>query len=297
MRVTQSMLSNNMLRNLNTSYGKMSKLQEQINSGSKITRPSDDPVIAIKGMQYRTELGKVEQYTRNLNEAYSWLDTSDQTLGEVTESLTRVQELITQAANDSNTSDDRKKMAVEIEQIQQQLRDAANTQISGKYIFSGTHTNSPLYSDVETGTMIDKTVKNGVNSDVRVELSAGIQISLNTQGYNLFSGIDTMMSDVINELNDPNATGDTIGQFLTNVQSEVDNAIQARSEVGAKQNRVDLIANRLSLQEINVTKQMSLNEDVDYSKAITEMTTQESIHQAALSVGSKIIQQTLINFL
>lgn len=297
MRVTQSMLSNNMLRNLNTSYGKMSKLQEQINSGSKITRPSDDPVIAIKGMQYRTELGKVEQYTRNLNEAYSWLDTSDQTLGEVTESLTRVQELITQAANDSNTSDDRKKMAVEIEQIQQQLRDAANTQISGKYIFSGTHTNSPLYSDVETGTMIDTTVKNGVNSDVRVELSAGIQISLNTQGYNLFSGIDTMMSDVINELNDPTATGDTIGKFLTNVQSEVDNAIQARSEVGAKQNRVDLIANRLSLQEINVTKQMSLNEDVDYSKAITEMTTQESIHQAALSVGSKIIQQTLINFL
>ena len=55
--------------------------------------------------------------------------------------------------------------------------------------------------------------------------------------------------------------------------------------------------NRLAIQKINVTKQISLNEDVDYSEAITQMTTQESIHQAALSVGAKIIQQTLVDFI
>ena len=59
MRVTQSMLSNNMLRNLSTSYNKMGKVQDQIRSGKKVTRPSDDPVVAMKGIGYRTALDKV----------------------------------------------------------------------------------------------------------------------------------------------------------------------------------------------------------------------------------------------
>ena len=70
-----------------------------------------------------------------------------------------------------------------------------------------------------------------------------------------------------------------------------------RAVVGARQNRLELMGNRLSSQEINVTKQLSENEDTDYSKAITELTTAESIHQASLSVGAKIIQQTLVDFI
>ncbi len=110
MRVTQSMLSNNMLRNLSTSYSKMSELQNQINTGSKITRPSDDPVIAIKGMSYRTDLNKVSQFERNMNEVNSWLDSSDDALGQVGDALNRVKELVVQAANDTNTADDRQKL-------------------------------------------------------------------------------------------------------------------------------------------------------------------------------------------
>lgn len=66
MRVTQSMLSSNMLRNLNTSYSKMSKYQNMLDSGKVITRPSDDPVVAVKGMGYRIDLDK----TNNTNEIY-----------------------------------------------------------------------------------------------------------------------------------------------------------------------------------------------------------------------------------
>ena len=70
-----------------------------------------------------------------------------------------------------------------------------------------------------------------------------------------------------------------------------------RADVGARQNRVEITENRLDIQKVNVTKQKSLNEDTDYSKTITDMVTQESIHQAALSVGAKIIQQTLVDFI
>ena len=308
MRVTQSMLSNNMLRNLSTSYSKMSELQNQINTGSKITRPSDDPVIAIKGMSYRTDLNKVSQFERNMNEVNSWLDSSDDALGQVGDALNRVKELVVQAANDTNTADDRQKIKLEIDQIRSQIQDVANTKIADKYIFNGTKTQSPLFVngelnpetyDSSTGEFISAT-----SGEVNMEVFDGIQIQVNTSnGAELFKNVDDLMANISSALD--TSDGEEIGNLLGGLAdgtddtlSELQNKVlEARADVGARQNRVEMMTNRLSLQEINVTKQMSQNEDVDYAEAITQMITYESIHQASLSVGAKIIQQTLVNFL
>lgn len=303
MRVTQSMLSNNMLLNLNNSYGKMSKLQDQITSGSKITRPSDDPVVAVKGMGYRRDLGRVEQYTRNMNEVNNWLDTSDESLNQVGEQMKKVRELVIQAANDTNTPDERAKIKSEIDQIQKQLQDVANTKIGDRYIFSGTKTGQPLFIN---GTLNNANVN---SEDVKIEVYDGIELKVNTAGVDLFKSVDDMMSK-ISGLLDPNriplATGEEISSTLGGVTSNSttddittmhNKILEAQADVGARQNRVELMENRLSIREISVTKQLSNNEDVDYSKAITEMVTSESIHQAALSVGAKIIQQSLVDFI
>src|SRR6185437_14098323 len=98
MRVTQSMLSNNMLRNLSTSYNKMGKLQDQISTGKKVNRPSDDPVVAMKGMGYRMQVDKISQYQRNLGEVHNWLDSSDDALDKVGQTMHRAKELVTSAA-------------------------------------------------------------------------------------------------------------------------------------------------------------------------------------------------------
>lgn len=303
MRVTQSMLSNNMLRNLNTSYSKMSKIQQQIESGSKINRPSDDPVTAVKGMSYRTDIDKIKQYQRNIGEANSWLDTTDESLGQVGEALKRVKELIVQAANDTNTSDDRQKINAEIEQIKQQLRDIANTKVGDKYIFSGTHTGKPLYNADGPNSEITT----GANKGFEIDVFDGISIKVNTPGSELFGKIDKFMEEVSGLLNS-GATGeeigDALGADLTSINGTFpgldtlyEDVLTARADVGARQNRVEMMENRLDIQFVNVSKQMSENEDTDYAAAITEMVTQESIHQAALSVGAKIIQQTLVDFI
>lgn len=293
-----------MLRNLNTSYNKMSKLQEQMNSGSLINRPSDDPVIAVKGMGYRVDLDKNVQYQRNINEAHTWVDSTDEALDQVGTSLIRVKELIVQAANDTNTPDERKKIGEEIKQISAQFRDLANSRIGDNYIFSGTHTNRPLFSE---GT-IDP--QDGLTKSIEMNVFDGISMKVNTTGVDYFQKVDEFMKQLDGILNDENITSEEIGAALG---AEIDNAggtakipaldglhstvLTMRAEVGAKQNRLELMQNRLEIQEINVTKQLSENEDTDYSKAITEMTTAESIHQASLSVGAKIIQQTLVDFM
>ncbi len=326
MRVTQSMLSNNMLRNLNTSYGKMSKLQDQIQSGKKITRPSDDPVIAVRGMGYRTELTKIEQYQRNTNEVNAWLDTSDEALDQVGSALIRVKELIVQAANDTNKTEDRDKIRMEIDQIRFQLQDLGNTKVSGNYIFSGTKTDVPLYKDADknapTGFDIyanpivngpvtsDQADHPGFGKTVSVDVFDGIQLQMNTTVRDEFFKIDDFMKQVSDILKDPTKTGKDIGVALggsidTTISGTTiptldllnEDILAKRADIGARMNRLEMMENRLDLQFVNVTKQKSNNEDVDYSEAITQMVTAESIHQAALSTGAKIIQQTLVDFI
>lgn len=304
MRVTQSILSSNLLHNLSNSYNKMGKLQQQLTSGSKLTRPSDDPVATIKGMGYRTTLAKNEQFTRNMTEVQSYLDATDAALGQVGEGLKRIKELTVQASTDTVTPEDREKIRTEIDQIRQQFRDVANTQLGDKYIFSGSNTLSPVYPSAndnsKAGETIDLDDMGGNDEVLPVELYDGIAINMNTAGKDLFKSIDDMMSEIQTKLTNDDAnpiSADEISGLLTQISAVTDRALNARAEVGAKENRVEMMMDRLSSQKISVTKAMSDNEDVEYEETITQLLTEESIHRAALSVGSKIIQSTLVDFI
>lgn len=306
----------------------MSKLQDQMTSGKVINRPSDDPVVAVKGMGYRVDLDKNKQYQRNMREAHTWLDSTDEALDQVGTVLIRVKELIVQAANDTNTTDEREKILGEIKELRAHIQDLGNTRVGENYIFSGTKTGTPLFVTEEdltnppnTITVMNDAVTTPAGAEpgkkaININVFDGISMQVNTSGMELFGDIDTYLAQVESVLNKHNddptsggATGEEIGdllgieglgtgtvtvKFLEKITADV---LEVRATVGARQNRLELMENRLSVQEVNVTKQMSLNEDTDYAKTITEMVTAESIHQASLSVGAKIIQQTLVDFI
>ena len=136
------MLAANSLRHLSNSYSNMQKYQDQLATGKKINRPSDDPVVAIKGMFYRTNLTEVEQYKRNLNEAYQWMESSEQGIEHATQVTQRIRELLVDGQNGTKSPEDLKAIAVEIGQLKEDLAGVANTQVGGKYIFNGTKTDS-----------------------------------------------------------------------------------------------------------------------------------------------------------
>lgn len=291
MRVTQSMLSNNMLRNLTGSFSKMGTLQEQITSGKKITRPSQDPVVAMKGIGYRTSVDKVEQYKRNLGEASNWLDTSDDTLDKVGFALQRVQELVVQASTDTLTPDDRQKLQAEVAQIQTQIQDLGNTKVGDKFLFSGTKTLAPLF----TAGVINAST--GIQNAVNIEVYDNVEIRVNSNGVKVFDGINNMLTQLNTDLQNPAFSGSNFDGYLTTISDQHNIVLEERADIGARQNRVDMMEDRLATQEVIVSKQMSDNEDIEYEKTITELISQESVHRASLSVGARIIQPSLMDFL
>jgi len=298
MRITQSMLQNNMLKNLYSSQAQMNKYLTQINTGKKISRPSDDPVIVMKGMGYRTEVTEVDQYRRNTSEIWNWMDHTDDALDKATKAMQRIEELAVQAANDTYDKDEREAIAKEVEQLQRQLVEIANTNVNGKYIFNGTDTNlKPVEVDEEGNVIVTDT--DGRNQYVNIEVSKGITFDVNMDpdkmfNKELFSNIDDFISAL---KSDDSNQQDEMNSALENLRKGTTDIVNTRAELGAKMNRLELIEDRLSHQEIIAKDTMMKNEGVDFEEAVMNLLTQEVIHRAALSAGSKIIQPSLVDFL
>ncbi|PIC94809.1 flagellar hook-associated protein FlgL [Sporosarcina sp. P26b] len=301
MRVTQSMLSQNMLRNLSGSYNKMGKLQEQLNTGKKVTRPSDDPVVVMKGMGYGMQVDKVEQFQKNMGEVNNWLDSSDDALDGVGQVLHRLKELATNASNTgAMTETDRKAIETEIGQLRGHLQDVANTKVGDKHIFSGSMTDKPLYNKElnEQGEAVGFETGASFKSKVEIEVFDGVNLQVNTDASKMFEDIDTML-DKVKDLvaTGSSADGGSFGKLISDIDGQMDVVLSKRAEVGARSNRAELMHNRLEMQEGAAKKQRSQNEDVDYEKTITDLITSESIHRATLSVGARIMQPSLMDFL
>lgn len=291
MRVTQSMLTNNMLSNLSRSYEKMSKLQEQVSSQKKFSKPSDNPVAAMMGMGYRTNLNQIGQYQSNIAEATNWIDSTDDAITESVSAMQRIRELTVQGSNGTYEGEQLKTITEEIKQLKEHLITLGDTQIGGKYIFNGQDTNvRPSSIKDGNGNTVYGT------GDINLEVFSGISLKINTDGSKIFGDALAAGGSIDQTIEALENGGDVTGT-LEGLDATINTFLGMQAQVGARQNRIELMTDRLKQQEVFATEILSKNEDVDIEKAIMDLTTQESVHSAALSIGAKIMQPSLLDFL
>jgi flagellar hook-associated protein 3 FlgL len=290
-RITQNMLNGNMLRNLNQSYRAMDKYQDQLSSGKKINRPSDDPVIAFRGMMYRSNLMQVDQFKRNAEDGLSWMDVTDEAMDQVTNAIHRVRELTVQASNGTYEQNSKDAIISEIKQLKNHIGELANSTNGDKFIFAGTDTKSKPYAlNPDTGNL---EFMNDNTDSISWEVGQGSYVKINVNGTGLFPGVLQALDNVIDDL----ATGKNPGDRLNDLDSQLDNLLKERAILGANINRMEMTISRLDQLEVSTKKLMSQSEDADIAKVITELKAQENVHRAALSAGARIIQPTLVDFL
>jgi len=306
MRVTQNMLNNTMLRNLYKSNEAMDKYQNQLSSGKKINKPSDDPAVAVKGMYYRSALVEIEQYKENISDARNWLDTTDLSMKEANDVLQRARELTIQGSNGVLTKEEKEAIAQEILQLKDQLGTIANTSVAGRFIFAGTDTKIPPYN--HGSNIVDGAWVNNNQQDILTEVSKQVYLPINvngnlifnyqnSDGENIFQVFDHLYRS-LTETPEPSTsvvtpTDDMIGKL----DEQIDNFLAQQAALGARVNRIELAANRLEQQEVNTTALISQAEDADMAKVIINLKNQENVQRSALSAGARIIQPTLIDFL
>ncbi|UJF33228.1 flagellar hook-associated protein FlgL [Paenibacillus hexagrammi] len=304
LRVTQSMTTTQMLGNLNNNLIRMNAMQNQLSTGRKINKPSDDPVGITYSLRYRGELNANEQYTKNVDSASSWLDNSDTVLDSANTVLQRIRELAVQGSNSSNDQTALNSIKNEVGELYSQLVDVGNTKFNGKYILNGQKTDVQPYSKVDltdTSGAAKAYTNNTDTGEIPFELGSGTTIPINITGSEALgsSTDDDNAFKIIQDLYDALGAGNTTGVSATldRIDTRMNKILESRSQVGARTNRVDLIKNRLSDTNTNLETLKSNAEDANMSEVIINLQTSENVYQASLSTGSKLIQSSLVDYL
>ena len=138
MRIADKMAFEQVRLNLGKNRSQMADLQNQAATQKRVTKPSDDPVAASRVLSSRIELQGNNQYLKNVDYAKSFLEYSDQSLGELAQHLMRAKELTIGQANDaSSNASSRAVVAAEIRQIYNQVVQIGNRKLGERSIFSG----------------------------------------------------------------------------------------------------------------------------------------------------------------
>ena len=319
MRVTNNMLVNNMVYNLNQNLRALEKLQYQKATGKKFRVPSDDPIGVSKSLKFHTDISKIEQYHRNAEDALSWMTDTEAALNEIGTVLKRAMDLTKDAANGTKTGEDLKKIKEEVDQLREHLIQIGNTTYSGRHVFSGYKTDEKLFDD-------DGMYNIELDKDEIFEYNIGVseKVKVNTIGTKVFgvvgwddekivgdpdfiSGVDENGTEqkpylmaVLDELsaaldsgNDPEALQNAMG----NLDKCHEQVLSVRSEVGAKMNRLELTKKKLETQHLGITELLSYNEDVDAGEISMQISMAQNVYVSSLMTGAKVIQPTLVEFL
>jgi len=140
MRVTQRILTDRVMQNLNRITSRILRVQDILSSGKSLRSPSDDPVRFNRVLDLRTTLVKLDRYTTNVEDAVDWLNVVDVSLAQVGNVLQEIRQLAVQGANGTLTQEDRNTIAARIEEALKELLETANAQSGGKHLFGGTQT-------------------------------------------------------------------------------------------------------------------------------------------------------------
>ncbi|MFC4777818.1 flagellar hook-associated protein FlgL [Paenibacillus sp. GCM10023252] len=295
LRVTPGMMHSQLMRNINHNMVRMDHQQNTLSTGRKLNKPSDDPAGITYSLRYRSELSMNEQFDKNIAQAKSQLNFTDSIIGQVNDMVQKVQELTVQGLNDTNPQSALNAIAIEVGQIYEQAVMAGNETLNGKFIFNGQFTDIKPYDTLNAQTQDTDTQK------FSVIFSAGINIPVNVTGNEVFgaSGDSDNLFKVLKDIENALTSNDKPGLANASalLQSRFEKVINIRSEVGARTNRVELIGTRLEDLNVNLTGLQSQTEDADMAETIMNFNQEQSVYQASLSTGAKIIQPSLIDYL
>ncbi len=145
MRMTNKIMQNNSLYNINNNKQLVDKLSTMMSTNKKITRPSDDPVIAVRALRLRSDVAQITQYhEKNAEDAKSWLKVTSDALDTTTEVLRKMTEQATRGAEDDLGYDNLEIIVTQLKSLRDEYYSTGNVDFAGRYIFTGYRTNSTL---------------------------------------------------------------------------------------------------------------------------------------------------------
>ena len=294
MRVSTIMMYQQNMRGITDSQSAWLKYGEQMSTGKRVNRASDDPVAASQAVVLSQAQAQNSQYATARTFATQRVSIEESTLSQVTTAIQSAQEKIVYAGNGTLSDDDRSSLATDLQGIRDQLLNLANsTDGNGRYIFAGYKTDTPPFDD--TGKYVGGTlnVEQQVDSSRTMVIGhTGNLIFDNATSNakpdadtNIFTALDSAIAALKTPVEGDETAQDTaraaIDKTNRSLSNSLNNVLTVRAELGTQLNELDKLDSLGDDRALAQTQQMSNLVDVDWNSTNSNYTMQQTALQAA----------------
>ena len=288
MRVTNSMMTTTVKRNLFRQAERLANKQEIMSSGKKINRPSDDPLGYGKILDYRKTLSSLDQYDRNIQNAKNRIEFLETTLEGVDELIVDAKNW---AVNQSGSETmDREAAITSVQNLRDQLVQLGNAKMGNVYVFAGFQSLTPPFD--ASGTY------SGDDGYYSVMTADSMEMQVEADGSRVFQGAEDVF-DALDQLLVGLQTDDA-----TLIRGQIDRFDQAkgqvevvRAESAAKYEQLELVEQQTAKLKLTFEEMMDSTEKANVEETIIDFNNQELAYEMSLNAAAKIIQPTLMQFL
>ncbi|WP_192986230.1 flagellar hook-associated protein FlgL [Carnobacterium mobile] len=307
MRVTDSLMSQNFLRNLGINTKNVQKYQTQLSTLKQVSKSSDDPLRVSKILDLKSSITQNEQYKNTISTSIDFTNVQDSALDSATQALQRIKTLTQSSASDTLSDEGRQANKAEIEEEINNYVNALNTKFGNQYLFAGKNTSEAPF-EVENdangeflGIKYNGTTDPADKGNLTREIAAGVTIELSTDGRAYLNeqtpgdNIGTFFKDVLTAL-DKNDTK-TLSGLLTRADNEIDNVVNNRSKIGAIFNSLEATKDRNESEKLNLDSTLSENQDIDLAETYTQYMMEMTAYQSSMMMGTKILQTSILDYL
>ncbi|MCU1788469.1 flagellin FliC [Pectobacterium polaris] len=271
--------------NLNKSQSSLGTAIERLSSGLRINSAKDDAAGQAIANRMTAQVKGLTQAARNANDGISLTQTAEGNLNEINNNLQRIRELAVQAANDTNSSNDRDSVYTEMKQRLDEIdRVAKSADFNGTKLLSGGVGADGINIQVGANTGADEVIN----------ISSGALIDATVSGAAM-SGV----SGAVEAISGGAATKDLAQAIITAVDDSLKSVDTARSNLGAIQNRFESTINNVNNTINNLSNARGRIQDADYATEVSNMSKANILQQAGTSVLSQANQvpQTVLSLL
>lgn len=298
-RVTPSLIAQRTLHDINAQLGRIAAFQERLATGSRVNRPSDDPIDARRAINVRVLLQKNEQFIGNIDDIQPQLADGEAALQGIVSIFQRALELTTQAANGTNGQEQLDAIALEIDGLLESAFTAANTRTNGRSIFSGTRTLADAFSATRIGGEITAVTYDGNDQVTSIDISDGAQVALNIPGSQAFQDTVDIFAALIGIRDDMRAGNQASLSTtrLDQIQDGLNQSLAGLARIGATSNRLERATNTLQDGTVQLRALLSDKIDADFADTILNLNVAQNSYEAALNAAGRILQTSLLDFI
>jgi flagellar hook-associated protein 3 FlgL len=282
--------------------GKQREAYDQISSGRRVTKPSDDPVAAAEAERLRSRGVRIETEMRSTAHARQMLAGAESALGGANDVLQSVRETLLEANRPTLSAADRASHAMALRQAREQLLSVANrADGSGGFVFGGQGSSSPPipasgtdYTPLAGTQLVGQEMANPVTLDGRENLTA---VRTPTGTESIFARIDAAIAVLENPAAPTATISATVGGVIDSVDRSMDRLGSTRTMIGERLRAID--AHEQALESGSIEAQMRLSElvDIDFARAASNLAQSQTTFEAALKSYAQISRLSLFNFL